>query len=142
MGGASSPYASFVTLDFNPCKSTPTSPLPTSTPQHTLIGDELINMKGISGGQRRRVSVGIELVKQPQVWPLRCAGMCCAVMCCGWASSRSCIECGGRGAVPKQHTAAACARLYRLRWQQVVLSCPTLPLFCPMQALFLDEPTR
>lgn len=34
--------------------------------QHTLIGDELINMKGISGGQRRRVSVGIELVKQPQ----------------------------------------------------------------------------
>ncbi|PSC69816.1 ATP-binding cassette sub-family G member 2 [Micractinium conductrix] len=35
--------------------------------QHTLIGDELQNMKGISGGQRRRVSVGIELVKQPQV---------------------------------------------------------------------------
>lgn len=32
-----------------------------------MIGDELLNMKGISGGQRRRVSVGIELVKQPQV---------------------------------------------------------------------------
>ncbi|EFN53222.1 hypothetical protein CHLNCDRAFT_137099 [Chlorella variabilis] len=35
--------------------------------QHTLIGDELLNMKGISGGQRRRVSVGIELVKSPRV---------------------------------------------------------------------------
>lgn len=35
--------------------------------QHTLIGDELLNIKGISGGQRRRVSVGIELVKQPRV---------------------------------------------------------------------------
>lgn len=33
----------------------------------TLIGDELVNMKGISGGQRRRVSVGMELVKDPGV---------------------------------------------------------------------------
>lgn len=31
----------------------------------TLIGDELIGLKGISGGQKRRVSVGIELVKDP-----------------------------------------------------------------------------
>lgn len=35
--------------------------------QHTLIGDEVLGMKGISGGQRRRVSVGIELVKSPRV---------------------------------------------------------------------------
>ncbi|KAL4859144.1 ABC transporter G family member 9 [Chlorella vulgaris] len=35
--------------------------------QHTLIGDDLLNIKGISGGQRRRVSVGIELVKSPKV---------------------------------------------------------------------------
>ncbi len=28
-----------------------------------LIGDETIGIKGISGGQKRRVSVGIELVK-------------------------------------------------------------------------------
>ncbi|PRW59820.1 ABC ATP-binding isoform 1 [Chlorella sorokiniana] len=34
--------------------------------QHTLIGDEMLHMKGISGGQRRRVSVGIELVKSPR----------------------------------------------------------------------------
>ena len=34
--------------------------------QHTLIGDELLGMKGVSGGQRRRVSIGIELVKEPR----------------------------------------------------------------------------
>ena len=35
--------------------------------QHTLIGDEALQLKGISGGQRRRVSVGIELVKDPRL---------------------------------------------------------------------------
>lgn len=35
--------------------------------QHTLIGDEAQQMKGISGGQKRRVSVGMELVKDPRV---------------------------------------------------------------------------
>ncbi|KAL4458831.1 hypothetical protein ABPG75_013696 [Micractinium tetrahymenae] len=35
--------------------------------QHTLIGDEVMGMKGISGGQRRCVSVGQELVKSPNV---------------------------------------------------------------------------
>lgn len=34
--------------------------------QNTLIGDEILGIKGISGGQRRRVSIGIELVKDPQ----------------------------------------------------------------------------
>ncbi len=33
----------------------------------TLIGDEFLGMKGISGGQKRRVSVGIELIKDPKV---------------------------------------------------------------------------
>ncbi|KFM27641.1 ATP-binding cassette sub-family G member 2 [Auxenochlorella protothecoides] len=35
--------------------------------QNTLIGDDLIGIKGISGGQKRRVSVGIELVKEPGI---------------------------------------------------------------------------
>ncbi len=35
--------------------------------QHTLIGDEALKMKGISGGQKRRVSVGMELVKDPKL---------------------------------------------------------------------------
>ncbi|MEW5301220.1 MAG: hypothetical protein WDW36_004093 [Sanguina aurantia] len=34
---------------------------------NTLIGDDTIGLKGISGGQKRRVSVGIELVKDPSV---------------------------------------------------------------------------
>ncbi len=33
----------------------------------TLIGDEAEGIKGISGGQKRRVSLGIELVKDPAV---------------------------------------------------------------------------
>jgi ABC-type multidrug transport system ATPase subunit len=31
----------------------------------TLVGDEEIGLKGISGGQKRRASVGIELIKDP-----------------------------------------------------------------------------
>lgn len=34
--------------------------------QNILIGDELLGMKGVSGGQKRRVSIGIELVKEPR----------------------------------------------------------------------------
>ncbi len=33
----------------------------------TLIGDETKGLKGISGGQKRRVSIAIELVKDPAV---------------------------------------------------------------------------
>ena len=33
--------------------------------QNTLIGNELLGIKGVSGGQKRRVSIGIELVKDP-----------------------------------------------------------------------------
>lgn len=33
----------------------------------TLIGDETQGMKGISGGQKRRVSLGIELIKDPSI---------------------------------------------------------------------------
>ena len=36
------------------------------TCQNILIGDELLGIKGISGGQRRRVSIGIELIKDPK----------------------------------------------------------------------------
>ena len=30
---------------------------------NTLIGDEVVGMKGVSGGQKRRVSLAIDLVK-------------------------------------------------------------------------------
>ena len=33
----------------------------------TLVGDEVLGIKGISGGQKRRVSLAIDLVKDPQV---------------------------------------------------------------------------
>lgn len=32
-----------------------------------MIGDETIGIKGCSGGQKRRVSVGVELVKDPSL---------------------------------------------------------------------------
>ena len=32
--------------------------------QHTLIGDEMLNIKGISGGQRRRVSGALRCASQ------------------------------------------------------------------------------
>ena len=36
------------------------------------IGDMFF--KGISGGQRRRVSIGVELMKQPCTWPVHSRG--------------------------------------------------------------------
>lgn len=32
---------------------------------NTLIGDESLGIKGISGGEKRRLSVGMELIKDP-----------------------------------------------------------------------------
>lgn len=32
-----------------------------------MMGDETLGMKGISGGQRRRVGIGLELVKDPRL---------------------------------------------------------------------------
>ncbi len=33
----------------------------------TLIGDEAAGIKGVSGGQKRRVCIGAELVKDPSI---------------------------------------------------------------------------
>jgi ABC-type multidrug transport system ATPase subunit len=33
----------------------------------TLVGNELDGIKGVSGGQQRRVSVGMELVTDPRI---------------------------------------------------------------------------
>lgn len=33
----------------------------------SLIGDESLGIKGISGGEKRRVSVGVEVVKDPAI---------------------------------------------------------------------------
>ena len=35
--------------------------------EHSLIGDATLGQRGISGGERRRVSIGIELLARPQV---------------------------------------------------------------------------
>ncbi len=45
--------------------------------QHTLIGDETLGMKGISGGERRRVGVGLQArpASQPCVTPPAMTGM-------------------------------------------------------------------
>jgi ABC-type multidrug transport system ATPase subunit len=35
--------------------------------QHSIVGDAESGQRGISGGERKRVSIGIELVAQPSV---------------------------------------------------------------------------
>lgn len=100
-------------------------------------------MKGISGGQRRRVSVGIELVKQPQVRALRCAALRYAVWCC---AGRCGAVCGRAAAaalnvvatdqcptsIPRQLVHA----WYQLRWQQMVLTV----LFYPSVPFLISFP--
>jgi ABC-type multidrug transport system ATPase subunit len=34
---------------------------------NTLVGDEAMAIKGISGGERRRLAIGLELIRQPQI---------------------------------------------------------------------------
>ena len=45
--------------------------------QHTLIGDETLGMKGISGGERRRVGVGLQArpAPHPCATPLAITGV-------------------------------------------------------------------
>ena len=74
-----------------PLHSPASSPL-LSRPQelahvaNSLIGDEVLGIKGISGGEKRRTSVGIELVKDPAV--LFLVGPCCP--CCSACSAFQC----------------------------------------------------
>ena len=35
--------------------------------QNTLVGDDVVGIKGVSGGQKRRTSLAVELVKDPQI---------------------------------------------------------------------------
>ncbi len=51
----------------------------------SLIGDDTFGIKGISGGEKRRVGVGVELVKDPPIIFLDVSaldpGMCVASRC-------------------------------------------------------------